>query len=492
MSQQSLKVAAEAMLRYLDDGPEYRKLIADLRVHYFKFDKKEFQENIYKELQTRTLILTQEDKAAVNTGALTLYKSLVRITNQIAQRRRSKQDVIQEYSGVIDFAFSIDDLANVQVNARYADKDSVFAKIKAIYRDALSKFFDDLQEYFKSTGLESKEEAERRGQSSGKKRVRRTSRGIRHKTSGKLVKRFGHFVQYGHEHDAGIAESLVRDAFSEVAGHVVAKNSDGTSLSQQQVMSDFQKLGVELDLIIRTDGKDSHTITLEGGLLNKLEGLTARKKMGKLREELREAATKLDRKIGLENLEGSDSSKTKIRKRVINRIAKELRKNPKLIVRTENTKENSRATSGKATKVGKAVKGTTLTSIGSTGSLVPKGTTRARSNVKKGIASQPLAIIQFLNARLPEQVRENMVSPALENRTGRFADSVRVTDIIQTPKGFPSVGYSYQRDPYQRFEIGTGKEPWATTSRDPRRLIDRSIRELAAELAMGRFFTRRT
>ena len=40
MSQQSLKVAAEAMLRYLDDGPEYRKLIADLRVHYFKFDKK--------------------------------------------------------------------------------------------------------------------------------------------------------------------------------------------------------------------------------------------------------------------------------------------------------------------------------------------------------------------------------------------------------------------------------------------------------------------
>ena len=39
MSQQSLKVAAEAMLRYLDDGPQYRKLIADLRVHYFNFDK---------------------------------------------------------------------------------------------------------------------------------------------------------------------------------------------------------------------------------------------------------------------------------------------------------------------------------------------------------------------------------------------------------------------------------------------------------------------
>ena len=172
MSQQSLKVAAEAMLRYLDEGPEYRKLVADLRVHYFKFDKREFQENIYKELQTRNLIITQEDRAAINTGALTLYKSLVNITREIAQRRRSKQDTIKEYSGVIDFAFSIEDLANVEVNTRYADKDSVFAKIKAIYRDALSKFFNDLQEYFKSTGLESKEEAERRGQSSGKKRTR--------------------------------------------------------------------------------------------------------------------------------------------------------------------------------------------------------------------------------------------------------------------------------------------------------------------------------
>ena len=316
----------------------------------------------------------------------------------------------------------------------------------------------------------------------------RTSRGIRHKTSGKLVKRFGHFVQYGHEHGAGIAESLVRDAFSEVAGHVVTRNGSKGSLSQQKVMNDFQKLGVELDLIIRTDGKDSHTISLEGGLLNKLEGINSRQKMGKLRNELRQAAIKLDRKIGLENLEGSDSDKTKIRKRIIKRITKELKKNPKLKVITENTKEKSKATSAKASKSAKVVKGTTLKSIGSTSSLVPKGTTKARSNVKRGITSQPLAIIQFLNARLPEQVRENMVAPALQNRTGRFADSVRVTDIIQTPKGFPSVGYSYQRDPYQRFEIGTGKEPWATASRDPRRLIDRSIRELSAELAMGRFF----
>ena len=82
--------------------------------------------------------------------------------------------------------------------------------------------------------------------------------------------------------------------------------------------------------------------------------------------------------------------------------------------------------------------------------------------------------------------------PALTNRTGTFASSVKVTDIIKTRKGFPSVGYTYDKTPYQVFEQGAGKTPWSSSERDPRKLIDRSIREVAAELALGRFFTRRT
>ena len=84
-----------------------------------------------------------------------------------------------------------------------------------------------------------------------------------------------------------------------------------------------------------------------------------------------------------------------------------------------------------------------------------------------------------------------MGAPRLENRSGRFAESVKVTEITQTRKGYPSVGYTYRRDPYQIFETGTGKEPWADGSRDPRELIDKSIREIATQFAMGRFYTRR-
>ena len=80
-------------------------------------------------------------------------------------------------------------------------------------------------------------------------------------------------------------------------------------------------------------------------------------------------------------------------------------------------------------------------------------------------------------------VRSNMEEPALTNRTGRFASSVRPTDMAITPKGFPSVGYTYQRDPYEVHE--------QDNDFDPRKLIDRSIREIAAEYAIGRFYTRR-
>ena len=84
-----------------------------------------------------------------------------------------------------------------------------------------------------------------------------------------------------------------------------------------------------------------------------------------------------------------------------------------------------------------------------------------------------------------------MDPPALENKTGRFADSVKVTDIAQTPQGYPSIGYTYRKDPYQVFEDGVGAPPWANGQRDPRELIDKSIREIAIGYAIGRFYTRR-
>jgi len=97
----------------------------------------------------------------------------------------------------------------------------------------------------------------------------------------------------------------------------------------------------------------------------------------------------------------------------------------------------------------------------------------------------------LLNASLPDIVAKNMGLPALVWRTGRFSDSVRVAAITRTPKGFPSIKYTYMRRPYQIFEPTLGRAPWNTPERDPKRLIEKSIREIAMELAIGRFFTER-
>jgi hypothetical protein len=120
-----------------------------------------------------------------------------------------------------------------------------------------------------------------------------------------------------------------------------------------------------------------------------------------------------------------------------------------------------------------------------------KGRALPNRRVKKGAASNPLHLIGLINKELPQTVLKNMGAPGLVNRTGTFARSAEITDIVQTPQGFPSIGYTYDRKPYGVFEDGDGAAPWANGQRDPRKIIDRSIREIAAQFAIGRFYTRR-
>ena len=108
---------------------------------------------------------------------------------------------------------------------------------------------------------------------------------------------------------------------------------------------------------------------------------------------------------------------------------------------------------------------------------------------RRGMGS-PTRLMALINAKLPQTVASNMGEPRLENRTGRFAASPRVVDVQQTPQGFPSIGYTYEKNPYSVFERTSGTR-FASAERDPRDLIQLSIREIAQQLTIGRFFTRR-
>jgi len=101
------------------------------------------------------------------------------------------------------------------------------------------------------------------------------------------------------------------------------------------------------------------------------------------------------------------------------------------------------------------------------------------------------SITAYINARLPQAIRANMGPGSLVNRTGRFSESARVVASGLTAKGHPSLAYTYQRNPYDVFDPVLGSLPWNIPSRNPKRLIEKSIRDIAREIIVGRFYLRR-
>lgn len=206
--------------------------------------------------------------------------------------------------------------------------------------------------------------------------------------------------------------------------------------------------------------------------------------LAQLYPKVEEAVLKYIESQPIESMAGSKSIIDNAEDVVTHMLLKELSKGANAKVKGPLIKPKGR----KKKNVNKSSKGSSSVSAKGSSKKARKGTTKRK---QQGAASQPLHLIGLINKELPNTVRKNMGAPGLENQTGRFAASVRLTDVVKTPKGFPSFGYTYQKDPYQVFENGIGSAPWANGDRDPRELIDRSIREIAAQFAIGRFYTRR-
>ena len=97
----------------------------------------------------------------------------------------------------------------------------------------------------------------------------------------------------------------------------------------------------------------------------------------------------------------------------------------------------------------------------------------------------PMALKVLLNQILPVAIARNMVSPALNYRTGRFANSVQVDDVTQGPRGGNTmIEASYMTDPYQTFAPGGQKY---TPQRNPEKLIKRTVREVASSIVGAKF-----
>ena len=100
-----------------------------------------------------------------------------------------------------------------------------------------------------------------------------------------------------------------------------------------------------------------------------------------------------------------------------------------------------------------------------------------------------LSVLQnLLNANLVEQIKKNMGNgnrrDILNLRTGRFAESAKVERLSESRSGMITAFYSYMKNPYATFSEG-GRQQFPRT-RDPKLLISKSIREIAATQVANR------
>ena len=114
----------------------------------------------------------------------------------------------------------------------------------------------------------------------------------------------------------------------------------------------------------------------------------------------------------------------------------------------------------------------------STAAVLVKPKSKKRQTQREDETFNLLKLEKMINKRLPAEVRRNMGRPALRNQTGRFSNSVEVTDLRETKAGI-SGDYTYQLSPYETFE-NTGSKRWPS-GYNPKPLIAKSISNLALQ-----------
>lgn len=306
----------------------------------------------------------------------------------------------------------------------------------------------------------------------------------------------GKFLDTGHMKGYAVVEQKRQRSVRSIAGAAGRKRVTNTEGPQNITQDDLNKIFAP-DFFkvtqVSNDDKTTIRVEIESATLNAARGSNEEATLYReYLEALEGAIAKLagpDAADYFANREGSDSRKTLMRKKLVKEFTKGIRKNPRVKVTSIDTKPKySNAT---VSKKGPKKKKPKLVRVkhnvklpNKMGLQLETPRTRRTKNSTFSLAT----LKAQLNAKLPAQVRLNMGYPALVNRTGRFAASVQVTDVTATAKGFSSIGYTYMKFPYQTFEPGFRQ---GSTDRDPRVLIDRSIREIAKDLIAGRFYTRR-
>lgn len=439
----------------LDRYSDYRKEL-NRKPHTFVFHKRTLLSETLTQLKKgQKMSLTKEDEAhirkLVDVAAEKLHKQLEKIQGKPLKRPGGKTTVI------------FDEHTNVPIPKHYDQflPYTAFTRVKFAYRTIMNEYFKDMQSYLRN---------------------HKDLDVIRNKSNNKEKASILHFFDAGHDKNAGVFERFLDSKTAEIMKGLNTNLSRNSEKERQKIVKDLNKLlGIDLS-IQKVDDLDMIIIKIESSSENRSRGAKQGLRSKELRRKIK---TFIANKSDLKNLQGSDSLKKKKEKETVNEILDPFRK-----VKTAKVSSRRQIKKSSGKKITKKVSPTIAAKKVPLNVKASVRKQKLKRKAKESPASSVLQMIGLINKELPQTVRKNMGEPGLVNRTGRFADSVKVTEVTQTPKGFPSIGYTYQRNPYQVFEEGS-RGSWSNGDRDPRDLIDKSIREIAAELLIGRLYTRR-
>lgn len=269
------------------------------------------------------------------------------------------------------------------------------------------------------------------------------------------------FIDTGH--DVGVSEKQVDIVLSRL----------NRSIQKEPSLSNLAAREAKLDILSKYDVNDKKfviSVTEESAKANRSKATDEKKFLSDTRIILRSFLDEKGKAWAEQG--GSDSKIKESTKRIVNAARKAGAKGPQLKI---DRKANTASTKIK----------------GSVRPTFSQNSEKVKLKHQEKSLQNDTNLKNLLNARLTPYVISRMVEPALVYRTGRFAESVKVVDIRRTEKGFISVGYEYQRNPYDVFDPTLGAHPWATPERNPNKIIDGAIRDAARGIIKERFYTRR-
>lgn len=479
MSRPKLKSFLKKVQAEMRRNPNFRRYDANTAQNTFYFSPKELQAALLFEFKFRHIGHLLKEGTELHTFVKKRTEAMLSILRERYKSGLSHRNNTMEMTGNQHFMKVV---LQTEINPKTNKEYDNFVALRNKYTEEMNDLARELTKKVSQLGEKLLKTKNKNAPFKGGKRDRNFNPADNERIMGtKLVDKGSDLAEAGHDEGFEILESKIQDAMQKAFNDEYPRRVDRKVLNR-----DLKKLGIDLE-VERDDTSGTYQFRMQSTVDNQQKGFLSAKARQEFEVQLAEAIRKLDDESSILKLQGSPSmykmKETELRRSALKPFEKI--KNVKVEVPKEIKKK--KRTERKRNKIRSKVSPTAAVAIKV---MAPKRRKRKSAGSKKGMGFDALRIIGILNKDLPETVRKNMQPPRLQNQSGRFADSVRITDISSTPQGFPSIGYTYQRNPYQVFEEGSNGN-WSNGQRDPRDLIDKSIREIAVQFAIGRFYTRR-